>query len=236
VNYLGENEKRITYGILSMGLFLTISIIYFILFNIIKLSFPKKKRKQIVKYPKSLPIILIVIFCFKFLIFGDIGVNIDNNENLDKTVEIQNPTLKQGSLKVYKIGQVKGGYGWKDTYQGFYLLENIKTNKQYVISSGVSAEHPERDIYDQYTKPDRLFLIANKTIKASQKKEVQSFFNGAKLSSDTTIYSIKKNGFTLFFMHLLYWGVFTLIIIAILFLIILSLPDKKKNKKDRRLI
>lgn len=233
VNYLGENEKRITYGILSMGLFLTFSIIYFILFKLIESLFPKNKRKKIIKYPKSLPMILISVFCFKFLIFGDIAINIDNNQSLDKAIEVQTPTLKQGSLKIYKIGQVKGGYGWYDIYKGFYLLQNIKINKQYVIcSQDVSGENLESKIYKEYTSPDKLFLIENKTIKSSLKGEVKSFLINNNLSNSTKIYSIKSNGFTLFFMQLLYWGVFALIIIVSLFLIILSLPESKKEKND----
>ena len=222
--YLGSDKERIAYGITSIGLLIIISVIYFGLFRLLEFKKTKKEKKKL-KDSRILAVILIVIFCFKFFIFGDLGVNIEE-ESSNSGIEIENPRLVEGSLKTYHVGQVKGGYGWYKIYRGFYLLEDLKTNKEYVVCSGVvSGDNLRSDIIYEFSEPEYLFLYLENNIKASEKEEVDNFLNSISKDSSTKIYYIKSEGLVMFAMHLLYWAVLIVVFIGVFFYVALSFPD-----------
>lgn len=212
VECLGQNYQRIIYALVAIALLLTMSLVYFGSFRLLESIFSKKKKND----SKMFFNILIGIFCFKFLIFGDLGEHIDNQDS-ENMLEVQIPKLIQGSLKIYNVGQVKGSNGWYDIYRGFYLIEDVKKKKQYVICSKVvSGNDLKNDIINEYTNPDKLFLMKNSNISVSEKSEAQDYLNTVNIK-DNTLFSIQVDGFTLFFMRLLYWGVFIIIMIMIVF-------------------
>ena len=239
INYLGVGEKRVIYGLFSIGLLLGIAMIYFISFKLLA-SFSKNKGRDIPQPSNVIYYILIIIFCFKFLVFGDIGLRINRqstievchssvtSSNDDCAIEIKSPVIRDSSLIIYKVGSSKGDHSWKDLYQGLYFLKDIETQKHYVVRSGiVSGSVIESDIKDEVlTKSDGLLLIKDLDIKTSQKDEVNDFLKTNSLSYETPIFSIQLDGFQIFFLLLLYWGVYVLVLIFIFFLIVLSFPDK----------
>lgn len=227
LNSIGENQERVTYGLFCSMLFLLISISYSSIFLFFRALCSKEKRKKIPKDGSIVQYVLIGVFCFKFLIFGDLGFNIDSYYETASAIEIEKPTLVENSLQIHDVGQVKGGDGWYSIYQGFYILKDLKTNKTYPICSGVvSGDRLKQDIYAEYIDISPIFLVKNTTIKASQKDEVRKFFDSLSYSYRMDIYSIKgTSGFILFFMRLLYWAVFALVLVLCAFLVTLSLPD-----------
>jgi hypothetical protein len=227
LNSIGENQERVTYGLFCSMLFLLISIGYSSVFLFFRALSAKEKRRETPKDASILQYILIGIFCFKFLIFGDLGFNIDSYYETIDAIEIEKPNLVPESLQIYNVGQVKGGYGLYSIYQGFYVLKDLKTNKTYpVCSRVVSGNNLKQDIYAEYMNINPIFLVKNTTIKAEQKDEVRKFFDSLSYSYNTDIYDIKgKSGLVLFFMRLLYWAVFALVLVLCVFFVSLSLPD-----------
>lgn len=222
VYFLGDEERRITYGLLSIVILSVIATLYFSLFSLIIPSSKKKKKRK--KQNDTIAYILVAIFCFKFAIFGDLGIYIDQHTNPDSFVIIESPQVNRSSLKVYNIGQVKGSNGFYDIYKGFYLIKD-KNEKQYLICSRtVSGPSLELDILSEASKKT-LKIYLDKSIKPNHQEEVNAYLQLNALRTNTHIYSIKSTGFVLFFLRLLYWVVYSVVIILIGFYISLSLPN-----------
>ncbi len=117
VNMLGEGKTRITYGLLAMALFLGVTLLYNLFFKLLFRPF-KKEGTSLPKVGGPFYII-VIIFCFKYCIFGDIGVLLEKESSFeicksaditphsDCAIEIKSPAIKDSTLKIYKVGRGK---------------------------------------------------------------------------------------------------------------------------------
>lgn len=241
-NILGEGETRVTYGLLAMTIFLGISSIYLLFFKGLFQVFKKNGSKTPNVY--GVFYVVMIVFCFKYCLFGDIGVKLEKGSsfevcqpeeittrNHDCAIEIKNPSITDSTLRIYDVGQVKGDHGWRDLYQGFYILKDDLTDKQFVVrSSVVSGDSREYDIEEEvYQESEGLLLFNDNDIKASQKEEALDFLKSLNLASNTPIYKIKSGWWIQFAQKLLYWGVYVIVLILVLLMIALSLPDKETS-------
>lgn len=243
---LGDDMVRIEYGLFSMMLIIGITIVFAVLFNL-TLKIFKKNETYIPKTPKGVYIFLVVLFCFKYFIFGDVGVVLEAEDNIqfceitdvnpasDCAFKIVNPEVIRESLEINKIGQVKGSNGWYKIYRGICLVQDPVSKKQFVVASDVvSGQHLENQVVNSFVVEEGTILLKNKDIKASEKEDVKRFFGNQNIDWSTNVYSVKQDGFTKFFIYLLFWGVYFIVLIACIILISLSIPDKKEEKKWKK--
>lgn len=148
-----------------------------------------------------------------------------NNQHC--AIAIKSPSIKDSTLIIYHVEPVKGDHGWRDTYQGFYLLEDTITGKQFVVRSLiVSGDYLASDIKEEvYQNSEELLLWVDHDIKSSQKKEAKEFLSALNLSFNTPIYKIKTGWLIQFAQQLLYWSVYFIILIVVFFMLALALSD-----------
>lgn len=96
----------------------------------------------------------------------------------------------------------------------------------------VSGDSRASDIKDEiYQESGGLLIFRDEAIKVSQPTETKAFLSAFNLGPDTPIYKIKTGSLMLFGQKLLYWGVYLVVLIFVLFMVVLSLPDKKTTLK-----